>query len=174
MINVYGKERDFVEMLSLFRQMLVSADDVQRNSVTMVCLLSACSALCNYEVGRFLSVFIHVNKIHLNANLVTDLIYMYFKCGDLKKAQRFFDGVSCRKLPSWNAMITGYVQRGLLEKEIDLYRRMKALLVKPNEITLVNVLSACASLGNAMMLGLAYNGDGRDAIAVFSQSRGVG
>ena len=76
MINGYGKERDFVEMLSLSRQMLVSADDVQPNSVTMVCLLSACSALCNYEVGRFLSVFIHVNKIHLNANLVTALIYM--------------------------------------------------------------------------------------------------
>ena len=60
MINVYGKEGDFVEMLSLFRQMLVSADEVQLNATTRVCLLSACSTLCNYGVGRFLSVFIDV------------------------------------------------------------------------------------------------------------------
>ena len=134
-----------------------------------------------------------------------------------------------KNLPSWNAMVTGYVQRGLLEEAIDLYGRMKAQLVKPNEITLVNVLSACAGLGalelgkevhiylgrnglelnvilatalvdmyakcgkindaglvfvktsqkdvalwNAMIPGLAYHGDGRDAIAVFSQMERAG
>ena len=58
------------------------------------CLLSACSILCNnYEVGRFLSVFIDVNKIPLNAILVTALIDMYSKCGDVEKAHRIFDGV---------------------------------------------------------------------------------
>ena len=229
MINGYGKEGDFVEMLSLFRHMLVSADEVKPNAATIVCLLSACSALCNYEVGRFLSVFIDVNKFPLNVILVTALIDMYSKCGDVENAQRIFDGVSCKNLPSWNAMMTGYMQRGLLEQAIDLYRLMKAQLVKPNEITLVNVLSACAGLGalqlgrevhlylgrnglelnvilatalvdmyakcgkindaclvfvktsqkdvalwNAMILGLAYHGDGRDAIAVFSQMKRAG
>lgn len=63
MINVYGKEGDFVEILSsffFFFRMLVSADEVQLNAATRVCLLSACSTICNYGVGRFLSVFIDV------------------------------------------------------------------------------------------------------------------
>ena len=50
--------------------MLVSADEVQLNAATMVCtvcLLSAYSTLYNYGVGRFLLVFIDVNKIPLNA-----------------------------------------------------------------------------------------------------------
>lgn len=229
MINGYGKKGDFVEMLSLFRQMLVSADEVEPNAATMVCLLSACSTLCNYEVGRFVSDFIDINKIPLNSILVTALIDMHSKCGDLEKAQRIFDGVSAKNLPSWNAIITGYVQRGLLEEAINLYGRMKAQSVKPNEITLVNVLSACAGLGalelgrevhlylsrnglelnvilatalvdmyakcgkindaclvfvktdekdvalwNAMIQGLAYHGDGRDAISVFSQMERAG
>ena len=36
MINGYGKEGDFVQMLSLFLQMLVSVDEIQPNAATMV------------------------------------------------------------------------------------------------------------------------------------------
>ena len=70
MINVYGKEKDFVGDVEFVFQMLVSADEVQLNATTMVCLPSACSTLCNYGVGRFLLVFIDVNNISLNAILV--------------------------------------------------------------------------------------------------------
>ena len=52
---------------------------------------------------------------------------MYSKCGNVKKAWRIFDGVSCKKLPPWNALITGYVRRGLSEEAIDLYCLMKAI-----------------------------------------------
>ena len=107
--------------------MLVSADEVQLNVLTMVCLLSACPTLCNYGVRRFLLVFMDVNKIPLNAILVTTLIDMYSKCRDMEKAWRIFDGVSCKKLPPWNAIITGYVQRGFFEEAIDLYCRTKAV-----------------------------------------------
>ena len=72
----------------------------------MVCLLSAYSTLYNYGVGRFLLVFIDVNKIPLNAILVTALIDMYSKCRDVEKAWRISDGISCKKLPTWNAIIT--------------------------------------------------------------------
>ncbi|RVX17001.1 Pentatricopeptide repeat-containing protein [Vitis vinifera] len=112
------------------------------------------------------------------------------KCGDVEKAWRIFDGVSCKKLPSWNAIISEYAQCGLLEEAIDLYCLMKAQSVKLNEIMLVNVLSACAGLGalelgretsekdvalwNAMILGLAYHGDVSDSLVVFSQMERTG
>ena len=70
----------------------------------------------------------------------------------MEKAWRIFDGVSCKKLPSWNAIISEHAQCGLLEEAIDLYCLMKAQSVKLNEIMLVNVLSACAGLG-ALELG---------------------
>ncbi|OVA05526.1 Pentatricopeptide repeat [Macleaya cordata] len=152
LINGYGKEGNLNEMLGLFLQMLVSVDDVGPNSATMVCLLSACSSLSDFKLGKLVSIFIDVNEIPLNTILSTALIDMYLKCGDLEKAWRLFDGISCKSLVSWNALITGYVQRGLLEEAVRLFYLMQAESVKPNEITMVNVLSACAGLG-ALELG---------------------
>ncbi|KAF9603194.1 hypothetical protein IFM89_034527 [Coptis chinensis] len=146
LINGYGKEGRLVRMFELFLQMLVSADEVGPNSATMVCLLTACSNLCELKLGRWFALFIHVNTIPLNAILNTALIDMYSKCGQVEKARRLFDGMSGKNLVSWNAMLTGYVQRGLLEDAIQLFCLMRYKLVKPNEITMVNVLSACAGL----------------------------
>ena len=106
---VWERKGFYGDVEFVFR-MLVLADEVQLNAVTTVCLLFACSNLWNYGVGRFLFVFIDVNKIPLNSILVTALIDMYYKCGDVEKAWRIFDGVSYKKLPPWNAIITGYVQ----------------------------------------------------------------
>jgi pentatricopeptide repeat protein len=139
-------------MSGLFRDMLVSADEAEPNSATMVCLLSACSSLANFEVGRWISTFIDVNAIPLNIFLSTALIDMYTKCGDVEKARRIFDRMSGKNLASWNVIITGYVQHGLMEEAIQLYYCMKGELVKPDEIAMVNVLSACAGLG-ALKLG---------------------
>lgn len=82
LINGFGREGMIVEMLSLFLQMLVSGDDVRPNSATMVCLLSACSAASNSDLGRWVSVFVDVNAMPLDIILVTALIDMHSKCGD--------------------------------------------------------------------------------------------
>ncbi|XP_062171909.1 pentatricopeptide repeat-containing protein At3g62890-like [Alnus glutinosa] len=121
MINGYGKEGNLVEMLDLFCDMLVSADEAEPNSATMVCLVSACSSLANFEVVRWISTFIDVNAIPLNIFLSTALIDMYSKCGDVEKARRIFDRMSSKNLASWNAIITGYVQNGLMEEAIQLF-----------------------------------------------------
>ena len=121
MINVYGKDRDFVEMLSFFSEWLFRL--MRSNSMRQQWCVYCLPTLCNYGVGRFLLVFIDVNKIPLNAILVTALIDMYSKCGDVENAWRIFGGVSCKKLPPWN----GYVQRGLFEEAIDLYYLTKAV-----------------------------------------------
>ncbi|XP_010278710.2 PREDICTED: pentatricopeptide repeat-containing protein At1g08070, chloroplastic-like [Nelumbo nucifera] len=224
LINGYGKEGNLEQMLSVFLRMLVSDDNVKPNSATMVCLLSACSSVSNLTLGRWISVFIDVNAIPLNVILCTALVDMHSKCEDVEKARRLFDVMPCKNLVSWNAMITGYVQRGLLEEAIQLFYAMQTESVEPNEITMVNVLSACAGLGalelgrevhlyvgqsslelneilatalidmyskcgsiddaclvfvkttkkdvalwNAMIMGLAYHGNGKDSLAVFRQ-----
>lgn len=152
LINGYGKEGNLVKMLELFFQMVLSSEGVEPNSATMVCLLSACSSVSEFKLGRWVAVFIDVNGVPLNAILSTALIDMYSRCGDLRRARNIFRRMPNKNLVSWNAMITGYVQQGLLEEAIRLFYAMRDKLVKPNEITMVNVLSACAGLG-ALELG---------------------
>ncbi|EFJ11700.1 hypothetical protein SELMODRAFT_125444 [Selaginella moellendorffii] len=48
----------------------------------------------------------------------------------------------------WNAIIGIYAQHGFGEEAMALYQRMKAeKVVKPDEVTFINVLNACANLG---------------------------
>ncbi|CAN0887687.1 Pentatricopeptide repeat-containing protein At2g34400 [Linum grandiflorum] len=53
---------------------------------------------------------------------------------------------------AWNAMITGYAQNGESDKTITLFNAMRETSISPNKITMVGVLSACASRG-ALELG---------------------
>ncbi|KAI3878174.1 hypothetical protein MKX03_029417 [Papaver bracteatum] len=153
LINGYGRNGNLNEMFCLFLQMLVSGDeDVEPNSTTMVCLLSACSSPSDSKLGQWVSVFIDVNRIPVTTILGTALMDMNSRCGDLDKARRLFDRMSGKNLVSWNAMITGYVQTARFEEAIRLFDLMQTHSVKPNEITMVNVLSACSGLG-ALELG---------------------
>ncbi|KAI3853696.1 hypothetical protein MKW98_025213 [Papaver atlanticum] len=153
LINGYGRKGSLNEMFSLFLQMLVSGDDdVEPNSTTMVCLLSACSSPSDSKLGLWVSVFIDVNRIPVTTILGTALMDMNSRCGDLDNARRLFDRMSGKNLVSWNAMITGYVQTARYEEAIRLFDLLQTHSVKPNEITMVNVLSACSGLG-ALELG---------------------
>ncbi|MCL7038927.1 hypothetical protein MKW94_005981 [Papaver nudicaule] len=152
LINGHGRKGKLNEMFRLFLQMLVSGDDVEPNSTTMVCLLSACSSPSDCKLGNWVSLFIDVNQIPVTTILSTALIDMNSRCGDLDKAQRLFDGLSGKNLVSWNAIITGYVQTARFEEAVRLFDLMQTHSVKPNEITVVNVLSACSGLG-ALELG---------------------
>ncbi|XP_068661023.1 pentatricopeptide repeat-containing protein At1g08070, chloroplastic-like [Aristolochia californica] len=151
LINGYGREGMVVDMFKLFRRMLVTIDNVKLNS-TLVCLLSACSYHSNFELGRWVSVFIDVNRIPLDMILATALISMYLRYRDLGKARRIFDGIPSKTLAMWNAMITGCVHGGLFEEAIQLFYLLQENQIRPDEITMVNMLSACASLG-ALELG---------------------
>jgi pentatricopeptide repeat protein len=57
---------------------------------------------------------------------------------------------------SWNAIIGGYAQHGYGEEAFNLYRQMKGEGVKPNKITFVSILNACANLA-ALVEGMEFH-----------------
>ncbi|KAI5058383.1 hypothetical protein GOP47_0026553 [Adiantum capillus-veneris] len=73
---------------------------------------------------------------------------MYGKCRSPHDAKCVFDQVNEPSVSTWNAMISMYVQRGSHEDALDLFTKMQSLGVKPNVITLVCALDACACLAN--------------------------
>ncbi|KAJ9698649.1 hypothetical protein PVL29_007624 [Vitis rotundifolia] len=72
------------------------------------------------------------------------LIHFYAKCGELGLGYRVFVKMPRRDVVSWNSMITAFVQGGCPEEALELFREMETQNVKPNGITMVGVLSACA------------------------------
>ncbi|RVW97473.1 Pentatricopeptide repeat-containing protein [Vitis vinifera] len=122
----------------------------------------------------------------------------YLKCGVFKSARRMFEAMPDRDVVSWSVMINGYVQESRFKEGLGLFQDMMGEKIEPNESVLVNALSACAHLGameqgqwiesveralevfhkmkeknvlawSAMINGLAINGQGKDALNLFSQ-----
>ncbi|KAK2657570.1 hypothetical protein Ddye_010622 [Dipteronia dyeriana] len=78
---------------------------------------------------------------------ITTMLSCYAKHGDIAAARLLFDGMQEKDVVCWNVMIDGYVQHGLPNEALVLFRRMLAARVKPDEITVVAVLSACGQIG---------------------------
>ncbi|XP_068653468.1 pentatricopeptide repeat-containing protein At1g08070, chloroplastic [Aristolochia californica] len=77
----------------------------------------------------------------------TVLVTGYASRGHLQEARRLFDEMPVKDVVAWNAMISGYAQSGLFVDSLRFFAVMLRAKVKPNESTMVSVLSACAQLG---------------------------
>ncbi|KAK4405668.1 Pentatricopeptide repeat-containing protein, mitochondrial [Sesamum angolense] len=62
-------------------------------------------------------------------------------------ARHLFDEMPERDVFSWSSMISGYSHNGQPNLAIELFHEMVAEGIKPNEITMVSVLSAISGLG---------------------------
>lgn len=77
----------------------------------------------------------------------TAMITCYAKHGETSAARELFKKTKERDVVCWNVMIDGYVQHGLPNEALLLFRKMLASKRRPNEVTFVAVLSACAQIG---------------------------
>ncbi|KAG9130943.1 hypothetical protein Leryth_006706 [Lithospermum erythrorhizon] len=145
MISGYCKMGFAKEARELFAEM--RNEGFQPDEMCLVSVLGACGDLGDLSLGRWIESYVVDNNIGLNSFMGSSLIDMYGKCGDLASARRIFESIEKKNEVIWNAMISGYAQNGLSNESISLFSAMKEAGVKPNEITLVVVLSACASIG---------------------------
>jgi pentatricopeptide repeat protein len=79
--------------------------------------------------------------------LANALIDMYAKCGVIHEAAKVFNDMPERNLVSWNSMITAYASHGHAKQALSVFERMISGGFKPDDITLVGVLSACSHGG---------------------------
>uniref|UniRef100_A0A1D1Z596 Pentatricopeptide repeat-containing protein At2g22410, mitochondrial n=1 Tax=Anthurium amnicola TaxID=1678845 RepID=A0A1D1Z596_9ARAE len=77
----------------------------------------------------------------------TTMLAGYLKIGSLDRARKLFDDMPSRDIVSWNVMIGGCVQLERARDALNLFHEMQDSRIEPDEITMVNVLSACAQLG---------------------------
>ncbi|KAE8666045.1 T-box transcription factor TBX5, putative isoform 1 [Hibiscus syriacus] len=84
--------------------------------------------------------------------VVNALVDMYAKCGAIREARYIFETVSDKNLIAWNTIISGYSQNGFAYDALEVFHQMRSKSVSPDSVTLVSILSACASLG-ALQVG---------------------
>ncbi|TKY63708.1 Pentatricopeptide repeat-containing protein mitochondrial [Spatholobus suberectus] len=143
--------RGFVESgelegaVMLYKRML-RCGVLKPDNHTYPLLLKACSCPSMNCVG--FTVLGHVLKFGFELDIFVHnaSITMLLSYGDLEAAYDVFNKGCVRDLVTWNAMITGCVRRGLANEAKQLYREMEAEKVKPNEITMIGIISSCSQL----------------------------
>ncbi|KAI3419531.1 uncharacterized protein J3R85_013032 [Psidium guajava] len=82
-----------------------------------------------------------------NVVTFTAMIDGYAKAGDMASARTLFDQAPVRDMFAWSSMISGYAQNGLPNEAVKVFVEMVSKNIKPDEFTLVGLMSACSQLG---------------------------
>eukprot|EP01112_Ceratiomyxa_fruticulosa_P012848 TRINITY_DN3581_c0_g1_i1.p1 TRINITY_DN3581_c0_g1~~TRINITY_DN3581_c0_g1_i1.p1 ORF type:complete len:394 (-),score=56.95 TRINITY_DN3581_c0_g1_i1:70-1251(-) len=81
-----------------------------------------------------------------DSNIQNLVLQMFAKCDDVNKSIEVFQSYQQPGLELWNCII-GLAKQSNPQKAVELYDQMIANNITPNEITLVNTLSAISNLG---------------------------
>lgn len=141
------------ESLQLFHQMqVVSGEDgnmVEPDRFTIARVLSACAQLGSIDHGKWVHSYLRRSGLECDVVIGTALVNMYGKCGDVDQAFEIFKAMpeTAKDASAWTAMISVFALHGLGEKAFDCFLEMEEAEVKPNHVTFVGLLSACAHSG---------------------------
>ncbi|XP_011629220.2 putative pentatricopeptide repeat-containing protein At3g15930 [Amborella trichopoda] len=104
----------------------------------------------NYEWALKFGREIHAQVLKFghgsDTYVLNSLIHVYTLCGRTTRARQLFDRFPERDVVSWNSMISGYIKRKQFREAVDLFLEMERDNARPNSVTVVSALSACAKL----------------------------
>jgi pentatricopeptide repeat protein len=90
-----------------------------------------------------------VKSVNYSDGFIGDqLVFVYVKYGCAEDAQMLFDEIPNKDVVSWNSLISGFLNRGFIDKCLSAFFTMKFEIgIKPNEVTLLSIVSACSDMG---------------------------
>ncbi|XP_035540856.1 pentatricopeptide repeat-containing protein At2g27610-like [Juglans regia] len=135
-----------LEGLKIFMQS--QKEGVEVSEFSCASMLGACAALENLKVGMQLHSLVIKCALGLDNFVMTALINLYAKCGELHSSHRAFLEVDKPQLQAWTALMGGYAQQGKERDAIDLFHKFHSSGLKPGERTFSSVLGAFANMAD--------------------------
>lgn len=133
------------DSLRLFIEMKRYGERLNRSPFTSV--LSTCANLASLELGKQLHGQLVKVGFEAGCFVGNALLVMYCKCGSVEEAYHAFEEIVDKDVISWNTMIAGYARHGFGKDALMLFKSMKTVGIKPDDITMVGILSACSHTG---------------------------
>ncbi|XP_010255202.1 PREDICTED: pentatricopeptide repeat-containing protein At1g08070, chloroplastic-like [Nelumbo nucifera] len=146
MIDGYVKNGHYDRSLALFHQMQLA--EIEPSEVTLLSVLTSCASLGALELGKWVHAYIKKIGFSIETNLGTALIDMYAKCGNMEKGLEVFFNLGTKKdVITWTAVISGLAINGKCREALEFFNRMVTEGIKPDRVTFLGVLCACAHAG---------------------------
>ncbi|CAO2828675.1 unnamed protein product [Amaranthus hypochondriacus] len=120
---------------------------VNPDQATFASILRATASLSSLSLGKQLHALILKSGFNSYVHCGSALLDMYAKCGSMRDAVKTFREMPYRNTVTWNAMISAYAQNGDGEGAIELFEEMISTGLSPDQISFLNVLTACSHCG---------------------------
>ncbi|KAI3496174.1 hypothetical protein L1887_38528 [Cichorium endivia] len=146
MMGALGETDHIEDAFHMFQKMHkigIKIDAISMSSILGVCARSLIDGLGQQFHGLIIRLGLE-KDLHLSNSLLD----MYAKYGDMDSAEMVFNNLSEVSVVSWNVMIGGYGQTFKIKKSIECMERMKRFGLEPDEVTYINMLTACLKSGN--------------------------
>ncbi|KAA8548153.1 hypothetical protein F0562_004586 [Nyssa sinensis] len=142
MVSGYERNGDPEEALAFFTRMAM-VECVTPDTVTLVCVVSACAQLLNLKHGRSVHGFVIRRGLDTVLSLVNAMLNLYAKTGSVNAAAKLFRKMEEKDVISWSSMIDCYVHNGATTEALDIFNEMIDKRFEPNPITIIHALQAC-------------------------------
>lgn len=148
MISGYVKSNQSKQAFELFSKFMAQHGETL-DALMLVNLLGACTLQATVDPGKQ----IHGNMLRIGIEMdevvVSALVDMYSKCGNIKYAKDVFQrsAIISRDVVLYNVMIAGYAHHGHESEAIKLFEEMRGKGLEPDAVTFLAILAACRHRG---------------------------
>lgn len=127
------------------------------NVSTLVLVIQACRRAQGEHEGLEVHAYVVKSGFQCLPSVRNSLLGMYAEI-NMESAEKLFDEMPERDVIAWSVIIGGYVNSGEPEIGLIIFQKMVSEgRIHPDEVMVVSVLKACASVGD-LMLGRAVHG----------------
>ncbi|XP_074375795.1 pentatricopeptide repeat-containing protein At5g27110 [Apium graveolens] len=146
LMAAYTKNFKFLEVLDIFRDLLLKFDLIRPDNYTYPSVLKSCSELGRVDYGGIIHGSVLKRGYVWDVVVASSVVGMYAKCGLFGYAMKVFDEMPTRDVPCWNSVMSCYYHDGQWEKALELFGRMKGSGFSPDSVSYTTAISSCARL----------------------------
>ncbi|XP_068647657.1 putative pentatricopeptide repeat-containing protein At3g15930 [Aristolochia californica] len=133
------KDINFGKLLHLY----IEESRVERNLILENALIGMFASCGDMDVAFQLFNDMNIKDVISWTTMVTG----FANLGQVDQARQIFDKMPQRDFVSWTAMIDGYIQANSFKEALEIFQKMQVAKIKPDEFTMVSILTACAQIG---------------------------
>ncbi|KAF3445739.1 hypothetical protein FNV43_RR10916 [Rhamnella rubrinervis] len=146
LISAYCRLQQWEDLFLLFALMV--DEGVLPDKYLVPTVLKACSAMQMTRSGKMIHGYVIRKGLDSDVFVGNALIDMYANCGDLRLSRSVFDAMREKDVVTWTALVSAYMDEGLLDEASEVFHSMVLNGVKPDLIS-----------WNALVAGSARNGE---------------
>ncbi|XP_019455716.1 PREDICTED: pentatricopeptide repeat-containing protein At1g19720-like isoform X2 [Lupinus angustifolius] len=146
MIGACCRDRCWEEVVDLFYDMM--RDGVSPDEFLIPKIVQACGKCGDLETVRLIHSLVVRCGMCSSMRINNSILAVYAKYGEMNCAKKFLENMDERDSVTWNAIITGFCQKGKIEQAQKYFDAMQEKGIEPSLVTWNILISSYNQLGH--------------------------